>query len=179
MTRLLKLVFALNILFISITLAAESQLQSRTRPHAAGEVVPVAEAEMIARAIAASAWGSLHDQSITPYYSYKDELIAYRFNWAVDKAMTPQDELLEQLAAKAAAGDFLGQWGDGEYSTVLMSARRDMDPLLERMNCLSPEYGLYSRRQKLVEAAFGSNGEWGKGSRGKRTTEERTFADQV
>jgi hypothetical protein len=162
MIQMLKHFFTLNLLIISFAIAVESPNNMKIRPHTTGEIVPVAEAEQIARAIAGSAWGNLFDQNMTPYYSYKDELVAYRFNWAVDKAMPPHSELLDELASRAATGDFKGQWGDGEFATVLMSARRDMAPLLERMNALAPEFGMADRRQRLADRVLGPNGQWGK-----------------
>jgi len=131
-------------------------------PATQGEIVPLSVIQPIADRNAAEVWGEVQGTEPIPYFWIDGEVIAWRFNYARGMTFPAAAELKAQSADRGAKGDFQGQWGDGEYASLLMSARSDMPPFLERREGLSPEYTLGAKIDRQATTALATNGNPGR-----------------
>jgi uncharacterized protein (TIGR02145 family) len=141
-----KLTFFLMAIFV---LNLPSYSQSR--------YVSLDEVRKIADQNAAALWGNVYSAQPIAYYSANDELIGYRFNYAIGKPF-PDDALLKQQCEDAAAnGDKKGRWGMDEYGTMFVSARKDIGVIQDYSQSLSPEYAYGFKMETLAGQALGVN----------------------
>ena len=102
--------------------------------------VPLEEIQKIANRNAEALWGNVSPGEPIAYYAPNDEIIAYRFNYAINQAF-PDEIDLKQLCADGEMNcDRLKQWGNSQFGNILVSARTDLPVFLEYSNHLSPEY---------------------------------------
>jgi len=55
----------------------------------------------IAHRNAESLWGDVHPAEAIPYYSVDDEIVAYAFNYAIDKGFPDKQSLIDECESKA------------------------------------------------------------------------------
>ncbi len=89
------------------------------------------------------------------YYAADDTPVACRFNFAIGRPFPDREVLIAECGVEHADGNRGGQWGDHEYGSMLVSARRDMAPILQRRQSLSLEYGLGYKINELARIALG------------------------
>ncbi len=86
---------------------------------------------------AQSLYGEVFGTEPLPLYDAADELIGYRFDFAIGRPFDP-----EQISMMAGAQENDGQqqpyWGYGTYANLFVSARSDLDVIQNHSNCLSP-----------------------------------------
>ncbi|MCB5262598.1 MAG: C39 family peptidase [Candidatus Cloacimonetes bacterium] len=137
-----KLVFLLLLCLMSVLYAQNRQ-------------VSLSEAKSVADRNARALWGNnLGSATPIPYYGPDDTIIAWHFNYAINKAF-PDEEVLKQSCddALASGNRELGQ-GKDEYANMVVGANRDMPIFIERSKTLSPQYFLGKLLEREAAKVF-------------------------
>ncbi len=121
------------------------------------EIVGLDKLQQIADRNAEFIWGNVSPAEAIPYYSTDEEIVAYRFNYALGKNFPGKQNLIEECKQMKIEGKRDSQWGVDEYGQLLISARTNMPVILEHSKCLSPEYALGFRMQELAKKDLGNN----------------------
>ncbi len=106
------------------------------------EFVPLTQVRMIADQKAMALWGKVSSSEPLAYYSKDDELIGYRFTYAINKPFPEKEWLKQQCDEAFSIGDHKLQWGIGEYGTIFVGARKDLAVIQDHSKALSPEYAV-------------------------------------
>jgi len=120
-------------------------------------IVPLHEVRKIADQNAAALWGYVSPADPIAYYAANDELIGYRFNYAIGKHF-PEKEMLQEQCRKASINrDEKSQWGFDSYGTMFVSARKDIGVIQDYSKSLSPEYAYGFKMETLARQDLGGN----------------------
>lgn len=136
-TALLLLVFLVSVLF------------------AQNPQVSLSDIQTVADRNAREMWGNrLGSATPIPYYGPDDKIIAWHFNYAIDKAF-PDDEALKQSCddALASGNRELGQ-GVDEYANMVIGANRDMPVIIQCSKGLSQQYYLGEELKRIAAKEF-------------------------
>jgi hypothetical protein len=121
------------------------------------DLVPFSQVKEIADRNARSLWGVVYSSDPLPYYSKDDQLIGYRFTYSIGSPFPDKSRLKEQCDNASAQGDKTSQWGNGKYGRMFVSARRDMYPILDHSDVLSPEYAVGKSLERKAREKIGGN----------------------
>ena len=119
------------------------------------ESIPLNQVKQVADQRAASLWGSVNAAEPLAIYTQQDELIGYRFTYAVNAPFPDRQTLIRQCSEAAARGDKRAQWGNDRYGTIFLSARTDLAVYLQRSAVLSPEYAVGAAMEELAAKRTG------------------------
>ena len=120
------------------------------------EKIHLSKLQKIADQTASSTWGEVYTGEAIPLYSLQDEIIAYVFNYSINKPFPQPTELIRQLDDARQAGDKNARWATGEFGYLLMSARETTVPLITFCDVVSDYYSYTTERDKLAKQKFGS-----------------------
>ena len=120
-------------------------------------IVPIDKATEIADRNAASLWGDVDPGEPIIYYSIDENVVAYRFNYAINTQFLDKQTLINECDQGKLNGNREAQWGDGNYGNILMSARTDMPVNLEYGLGISSEYAYGTYMQEQAEEHLGNN----------------------
>lgn len=137
-----KSILLLMLLYLSVLFA-------QTRP------VSLLDAQKIADANAKVLWGDkLSSAEPIPYYGFDDKIIAWCFNYAIDKPFPPRESLkqMNEDALKSDNRDL--SWGVGEFGYLIIGASRSMPVFVEYSKSLSTDYALSTNLDKAALKAF-------------------------
>lgn len=141
--RMSRLFWVLILTFVSINLFSETNR------------VSLAEATTVADANAAALWGkNLSKAEPIPYYGPGDEIIAWQFNYAIDKVFPTQEELSQRSKAAFQTDHPDYSWGDNAYANMVVGANRSMPVFIQYSQCLSEQYVLAALLDKYAREAF-------------------------
>ncbi len=121
--------------------------------YAESNIVPMEKLREIADKNAASLWGDVHPTEAIPYYSVDDEIVAYAFNYAIDKSFPDKQSLIDECESKADDKDKYARWGVDEYAHLIMSNSYDRIVTIRHIKALSDEfaYGAQIRQMAVDE----------------------------
>jgi len=120
------------------------------------EKIPLSKLQKIADQTASSTWGEVYTSEAIPLYSLQDEIIAYVFNYSINKPFPQPTELIRQLQDARQAGDKNARWAAGEFGYLLMSAKKTTVPLITFCDVVSDYYAYAAERDELAKQKFGS-----------------------
>ncbi len=120
-------------------------------------IIPVKDVQTIADRNAASLWGDVSPAEVIPYYNAQDEIIGYRFNYAIGKGFPSKQSIVESSKQAFESGDKIAQWGIDEYGNMLVSARTDMAVIQDYSKALSPEYSMGYKMEEMAKEKLGSS----------------------
>lgn len=124
-----------------------------------GQAKPItkSDAQRIADANAKALWGEALS-SVEPliYYGPDDEVIAYHFTYAINKAFPAVSAL--HAESKAALDKGLREigWGVNDYGNMVVGANQNMPVIIEYSQCLPAHYALGNKLIEAVEKEFPS-----------------------
>ena len=121
------------------------------------EYVPLTQVKGVADQKAQVLWGNVYSSEPLAYYSKDDELIGYRFTYAINKPFPEKKLLMEQCREAYAQGDKKAQWGQNDYGTIFVSGRTDMAVIQEHSQVLSPEYAVGSIMAEKAKEQIGGD----------------------
>ncbi|HNY04104.1 MAG TPA: hypothetical protein PKG48_16030, partial [Bacteroidales bacterium] len=101
--------------------------------------VPFDQVKKVADTRAASLWGNVSGSEPLAYYSQTDELVGYRFTYAINGLFPDRTLLMQQCRDAKNRGDKRAQWGNDLFGTIFVSARTDMAVIQQHSAVLSPE----------------------------------------
>lgn len=114
------------------------------------EQIPFKTIKEIADRNAQALWGDVYVAEPIPYYGFDNEIVAWRFNYSIGKPF-PDAELLKNTCRELyEEGNVYQQWGGDDFGQLLIGARDDVPVLIEYSQCLSAEYALGFKIEKLV-----------------------------
>ena len=119
-------------------------------------IVPLDKAQVIADRNAATLWGNVNPGEPIIYYSVDDNVVAYRFNYAINTQFLDKQSLINECNQGKLDNSRETQWGDGNYGNILMSARKDMPVNLEHGLGISSEYAYGAYLQEQAKTQLGS-----------------------
>ena len=120
-------------------------------------IVPLDKAKEIADRNAATMWGNVDPVEPIVYYSLDDNVVAYRFNYAINTQCQDRQTIIDECNQGKLDNNREAQWGNGNYGNILMSARTDLPVNLEHGLGISSEYAYGSYLQEQAELHLGSN----------------------
>lgn len=118
--------------------------------------VPLDEVCKIADQNASALWGNVSSAEPIAYYAANDELIGYRFNFAIGKSFPDGALLKQQCEESSVNGDKKSRWGIDDYGTMFVSARKDIGVIQEYSKALSPEYSMGFKMEELARQSLGN-----------------------
>ncbi|MBS3768254.1 MAG: C39 family peptidase, partial [Candidatus Cloacimonetes bacterium] len=151
MLKNFKSLFPLLTLVFILMLTFTSKLLAET------EFVSLNQLQQIANRNAESMWGNVNPGEPIPYYSLDDKIVAYRFNFSIDKKFPDKQSLINECNQGKLSNEREIQWGGGNYGSILMSARTDMPVNLEHGVGVSVEYAYGAFLQEKAEQELGFN----------------------
>ena len=141
-----KIVFTLIVLIVGTTF-----LQSQN-PN-----IPLNQIQEIANRNAVALWGNVFPDDPIPYYSAQDEIIAYMFNYSIEKPYPKETAVIEQCKAHKHNNNRSLQWGGDNYGRILMGANENLPPIIEYSKSLSAKYAEGYKLQELASKELGSS----------------------
>ncbi|MCX6305619.1 MAG: T9SS type A sorting domain-containing protein [Bacteroidetes bacterium] len=108
------------------------------------EFVSFTQVKQVADQRAATLWGNVNSSEPLAYYTQNDELIGYRFTYAINKQFPDRKLLMQQCREAYTQGDKKAQWGNDDYGTIFVGARKDIAVIQQHSKVLSPEYAVGS-----------------------------------
>jgi len=122
----------------------------------AEDTVPLGIIQKIASDNARSLWGDVYGTEAIPYYGLNDEIIAYIFNFSMNRSFPPHDWLKERADQARRDGRETERWGVGEYCHLVVSARYSMPPIPAYSRCLSEEFACDYELRELARETLGT-----------------------
>jgi len=119
--------------------------------------IPLETIKEIADRNAAALWGNVDPDDPIPYYSAQDEIIAYRFNYSIDKPFPQKSELVNQCQMFYKSNQDEEQWGIGRFGRILMTTNTSLPPILSYSNSVSSEYSQKYMLDSLANEYLGAN----------------------
>ena len=104
----------------------------------------------IADRYAKELWDDVSRTEPIPYYGPNEEIIAYHFNYAIDKEFPERKTLMENCNLAFKSGKQKTGWGNDEFANMVIGAQPYMPVFIEYSHCLSKQY---ARGIELEEAA--------------------------
>jgi hypothetical protein len=121
------------------------------------EYVSLDQVRKVADQKALTLWGNVSSSEPLAYYSKDDELIGYRFTYAINQQFPGKELLLKQCREAFKQSDHKAQWGLEEYGNIFVSARKDIAVIQDYSKALAPEYVFGSlMREKAREQLGGA-----------------------
>lgn len=117
--------------------------------------VPYDQIRQIAERNAQSRWGTVSPGEPLACYSKDDQLIGYRFTWALNNQFPDKESLYGICYDFYTQGDKRAQWGIDQYATMFVSARKDAAVIQDHSKSLSPEYAFGRLMEQKAQAAIG------------------------
>nr|NQU90241.1 hypothetical protein [Bacteroidota bacterium] len=117
-------------------------------------MIPAKEIQEIAIRNAQALWGDVYPADPIPYYGQDDEIVAWRFNFSIGEPFPDRSDVVAECDLFKVAGDEYEQWGGDRYGRILIGARDNLPVLLEYSQCLSAEYTLDYKLQKMIHTVF-------------------------
>ena len=99
------------------------------------EIVELHQLQQIADQNAEHMWGIVSASEPIPYYANDDQIVAYRFNFAIGKSFPAAQNLIDDCYQNKIEQNRDAQWGVGEYGQILLSVRTNMPVILEHSKC--------------------------------------------
>ncbi len=139
--------FIITISFCTIAISLIGQIRN----------ISVEDAQIIANKNATIKWENVSPAEPIIYYSADDKIVAYRFNYAINKSFPDKNTVLQECNEGKQNGNRKAQWGNGDYGNILMSARTDLPVNLEHGLGISSEYAYNQYLKDQAEAHLGPN----------------------
>ena len=121
------------------------------------EIVELHQLQQIADQNAEHMWGIVSASEPIPYYANDDQIVAYRFNYAIGKSFPAAQNLIDDCYQNKIEQNRDAQWGVGKYGEIMLSARTNMPVILEHSKSLSSEYALGYELELLAQENLGNN----------------------
>ena len=99
---------------------------------------------------ARSLWGNVYPAEPIPYYSINEEVIAYCFNYSIDKVFPDTQTLIDECESKADSLNKESRWCADEYGHIIMSNSYDRVVTLRYIKSLSDEFAYGAKIKKLA-----------------------------
>ncbi len=121
------------------------------------EQIPLKDLTEIAHRNAQALWGDVYQAEPIPYYGQDDQIVAWRFNYSINKAFPNTEKLKAECIKYEQDGNAYKQYGNGEFGRILISARSNMAVIMEYATMLSPEFSHAGKFQNLSQREFGKS----------------------
>ncbi|MGB4204530.1 MAG: C39 family peptidase, partial [Bacteroidales bacterium] len=114
------------------------------------DYVPIEQVKQIAFQNATSLWGEVYADEPIPLYNLQDELIAYTFNFSIGKHFPDKNVLIEKCDLPRDSDSKNDRWLIGDYGNMLVSAKRDLAPIVNYTQSISDEYAYGAEVRRLA-----------------------------
>jgi hypothetical protein len=121
------------------------------------ELIPLETVKAIADRNAQALWGYVYSAEPIPYYGFDDEIVAWRFNYAIGKPFPKAEELISACRVYYEAGETYQQWGGDDFGEMMLGGRDNMPVIIEYSQSLSQEYALGFEIERLATEMSDSN----------------------
>jgi hypothetical protein len=95
------------------------------------DAIPLNVIREIADRNAQSLWGEVHPAIPIPYYGTDNEIIAWRFNYAIGKSFPDTEFLYKTCRQFEESSNTYEQWGGDDFGQLLLAARSKLPVIIE------------------------------------------------
>ena len=141
------------ILFLMIGLHAYAQ---QKQVQVERDIISIEQLQQAANNFAGQRWGNVDPADPIPYYAPSGNIIAYGFNYAIDKEFPEhgRPQFLNESEADTDGVSKNMRWGVNEYAHLIMGNNINRTALVRFIAAMSDEYAYYDEVREMAATAL-------------------------